>query len=73
MMECYALGLGEPLPLSAEHGEGIAELYDALLPYETEEPNFTSVEDDTASGVEDDDGQVLPEAEGEASPDGALR
>jgi len=29
--EAYALGLGEPIPLSAEHGEGMAELYAALL------------------------------------------
>jgi GTP-binding protein len=29
-MEAYALGLGEPLQISAEHGEGIGDLYDAL-------------------------------------------
>jgi GTP-binding protein len=29
-LEAYALGLGEPVALSAEHGEGLAELYDAL-------------------------------------------
>ena len=28
--EAYALGLGEPIPFSAEHGEGMGELYDAL-------------------------------------------
>jgi GTPase len=28
--EAHALGLGEPVPLSAEHGEGLADLYDAL-------------------------------------------
>jgi len=33
VMEAYALGLGEPIAISAEHGEGLAELYDALLPY----------------------------------------
>jgi GTP-binding protein len=32
-MEAYALGLGEPIALSAEHGEGLADLHDALLPY----------------------------------------
>src|SRR5579871_1263060 len=29
-MESYALGLGDPVQISAEHGEGISELYDAL-------------------------------------------
>ena len=28
--EAYALGLGEPIPISAEHGEGLSDLYDAL-------------------------------------------
>lgn len=32
VMEAYALGLGEPLRLSAEHGEGMDDLYRALLP-----------------------------------------
>jgi GTP-binding protein len=32
ILECYSLGLGEPVPVSAEHGEGIADLYQALLP-----------------------------------------
>lgn len=37
-LEAYALGLGEPVAVSAEHGEGLADLYDALrtaLPDET--------------------------------------
>jgi GTP-binding protein len=29
-MEAYALGLGEPVQISAEHGEGMSDLYDAL-------------------------------------------
>jgi GTP-binding protein len=29
-MEAYALGLGEPIQISAEHGEGLSDLYDAL-------------------------------------------
>ncbi|HUD86975.1 MAG TPA: ribosome biogenesis GTPase Der, partial [Xanthobacteraceae bacterium] len=28
--ESYSLGLGEPVAVSAEHGEGLADLYDAL-------------------------------------------
>jgi GTP-binding protein len=41
-MEAFALGLGEPVALSAEHGEGLSDLYDALraaLPAETAEPS----------------------------------
>jgi GTPase len=40
-LEAYALGLGEPLAVSAEHGEGLSDLYDALraaLPDETAVP-----------------------------------
>lgn len=29
-LEGFELGLGDPVPVSAEHGEGFAELYDAL-------------------------------------------
>lgn len=28
--DSYSLGLGEPIAVSAEHGEGIAELYGAV-------------------------------------------
>jgi GTP-binding protein len=37
-LEAHALGLGEPVAVSAEHGEGLADLYDALraaLPEQT--------------------------------------
>jgi GTP-binding protein len=39
--EAYALGLGDPVPLSAEHGEGLSDLYDAIraaLPEHTAAP-----------------------------------
>jgi GTP-binding protein len=32
IMESYALGFGEPVAISAEHGEGMAGLFEALLP-----------------------------------------
>ena len=40
-MESYALGLGDPIQISAEHGEGMGDLYDALralMPEAEEEP-----------------------------------
>jgi GTPase len=33
LAESYALGLGDPVPLSARHGEGLGELYERLLPF----------------------------------------
>jgi GTP-binding protein len=43
-LEAYALGLGVPVPVSAEHGEGLSDLYDALRDVfdrrpSSEEPN----------------------------------
>ncbi len=32
VLDAFRLGLGEPLPISAEHGEGIADLFQALQP-----------------------------------------
>src|SRR5713101_8972010 len=46
--EAFDLGLGEPVAISAEHGEGLADLYDALraaLPAQTAPPGDD--EDDT--------------------------
>ncbi|AWU93739.1 ribosome biogenesis GTPase Der [Azospirillum ramasamyi] len=48
MFESYELGLGDPIPLSAEHGEGMADLVEALLPY--------APPDDEAETKEADDG-----------------
>ncbi|MEO8114885.1 MAG: ribosome biogenesis GTPase Der [Phenylobacterium sp.] len=31
ILDAFGLGLGEPVPISAEHGEGMADLYAALL------------------------------------------
>jgi len=32
VLEAYSLGLGDPIRMSAEHGEGMNELYSALMP-----------------------------------------
>ena len=50
ILEAYSLGLGEPVPVSAEHGEGVADLYEALVPHIAHKQ---PVDDD--SGVEDED------------------
>ena len=33
LLESYSLGLGEPVQVSAEHGQGLADLFQALLPH----------------------------------------
>jgi GTPase len=33
LLEAYALGLGEPIAISAEHGEGVADLFEQLQPH----------------------------------------
>src|SRR5690348_2938423 len=33
LLEAYALGLGEPIAISAEHGEGVADLFEQLRPF----------------------------------------
>ena len=33
ILEAYALGLGEPIPASAEHGEGVVDLFEHLRPH----------------------------------------
>lgn len=33
LLEAYSLGLGDPVGISAEHGEGMGDLFEAVLPY----------------------------------------
>jgi GTP-binding protein len=46
-LEAYGLGLGEPVAISAEHGEGLADLYDALR--EVHAPDAAATDDDEPS------------------------
>lgn len=49
LMEMFELGLGDPVPLSAEHGEGLADLFEALaplIPEPGEEPEEVAEEDE---------------------------
>ncbi|PTM61723.1 ribosome biogenesis GTPase Der [Phreatobacter oligotrophus] len=59
--EAFSLGLGDPVPLSAEHGEGLNELYEALAalmppPVHDDEP-------------EDDEDDSIPAGDQEAPPE----
>jgi GTP-binding protein len=52
VIEAYALGLGDPVAISAEHGEGLVDLIEAMreaLPEATRKPEKTD-EDDEGGG-----------------------
>ena len=47
VMEAYGLGLGDPVPFSAEHGQGLADLFEALLPHlDDKQPDPDAVDED---------------------------
>ncbi|HEU5018890.1 MAG TPA: ribosome biogenesis GTPase Der [Pseudolabrys sp.] len=53
-LEAYSLGLGDPLPISAEHNEGMADFYDALceaLPAQSAPPEQTGIAEDEAQPI----------------------
>jgi GTP-binding protein len=59
--EAFDLGLGEPLPVSAEHGEGLGELYDALaaaLPAEARQDEREEEGSPLELGEEEDRSEV---------------
>ncbi|MGC4252050.1 MAG: ribosome biogenesis GTPase Der [Sphingobium sp.] len=48
VMEAFSLGLGEPIPFSAEHGQGLADLFQALIPFIDREEEEAEEEPDEA-------------------------
>jgi GTP-binding protein len=46
ILESLALGFGDPVQLSAEHGEGVADLFEALLPYLDKEAEDEEADDE---------------------------
>ncbi len=48
LAEAYALGLGEPIAFSAEHGEGLADLFEALRPHVDRAATGSETEADAA-------------------------
>ena len=68
-MEAYALGLGEPLRISAEHGEGMDDLYRALVPLaEAFEAQNVQQAPETDVAVEDGDDETEDWRPSESKP-----
>jgi GTPase len=56
VLESYSLGLGDPVALSAEHGEGIADLFGALWPIIGERAEaFEQAQEAAEAALADDD------------------
>jgi GTPase len=51
ILDAYRLGFGEPVAISAEHGEGVADLFNALLPLVEREEEDEDDEDDDEEGT----------------------
>ena len=49
-LEAYKLGLGDPIALSAEHGEGLADLFEALRPHVEREETADEEDDEYPEG-----------------------
>ena len=45
VLEAFALGLGEPFALSAEHGEGLVDLFEAIRPHVEHDHHATEAEE----------------------------
>lgn len=63
-LEAYSLGLGDPLRLSAEHGEGMDDLYHVLRPLEAEfapreAENVPLTDQDIPEDSEEEDNEEL--------------
>jgi GTP-binding protein len=54
VFEAFSLGLGEPVAISAEHGEGLSDLYDAIR---------TALPEATAARDDDEPADAVPDAQ----------
>jgi GTP-binding protein len=55
VLDAYSLGVGDPIAISAEHGLGMSELFDALAPFAEDR----SAEADKEGAADEDDGGPL--------------
>ncbi|MEX2450190.1 MAG: ribosome biogenesis GTPase Der [Rhodospirillales bacterium] len=58
LYDAYSLGLGDPVPVSAEHGDGMNLLYEVLAPFadkaDDESPRVEDTAEDTATDMTED-------------------
>ena len=60
IMEAYALGFGEPVAISAEHGQGMADLFQAILPHVEDDEEEEAAGEDDETDDEVDGGEDAP-------------
>ena len=60
LYESYKLGLGEPIAISAEHGDGLADLYQAIIPYDHDQQksNIAKPDDQIETELDDFSGPI---------------
>lgn len=68
MLEAWELGLGEPIPISAEHGQGLPDLREAILAAIGEERAFEDEKSDAAVADLPLTGEDISEEEAEEEP-----
>lgn len=69
VIEAYSLGLGEPIRMSAEHGEGLNDLYSQLMPLADEFAERAKDDaPETDVTVSEDDDDLAPTVPTDAKP-----
>src|SRR5690606_12064970 len=71
MLEAWELGLGEPIPISAEHGEGMPDLREAIIEALGEDRVFADEDEDEAAvaGSEALVGEDITDPDDETAPE----
>ncbi|WP_271077008.1 ribosome biogenesis GTPase Der [Aurantiacibacter sp. MUD61] len=69
ILESYSLGLGDPVPVSAEHGEGVADLYSALVPLIADKAEQLELEAEQVKAIAADELAARAEAAAAAGED----
>ncbi|CDZ25215.1 ribosome biogenesis GTPase Der [Neorhizobium galegae] len=67
--DAYTLGLGEPVPISAEHGQGMIDLRDAIVEALGEERAFPEEVDEAETNIDVRDSDFADEDEAEPEYD----